>query len=104
MVPSVIYISFMLPPFSLLLFPFISIVARQSLIGKNAPMFREILSTSGAMLSGTLLVCLNQSKLNSKKFQLWLNSEKFLANTIKGCTSMKPSVSQFSTGPNWNSI
>jgi hypothetical protein len=58
----------MLTPFSLLLFPFISIVARQSLIGKNAPMFHEILSISGAMLSGTFLAFLNQSKLNSKKF------------------------------------
>ena len=57
----------MLPPFSLLLFPFISIVGRQSLIGKNAPMFHEILSISGAMLSGTFLACLTQSKLNSKK-------------------------------------
>ena len=57
----------MLPPFSLLLFPFISIVGRQTLIGKNAPIFHEILSISGAMFSGTFLACLTQSKLNSKK-------------------------------------
>lgn len=56
----------MLPPFSLLLFPFISIVARQNLIGKNAPIFQEILSISGAILSGTFLACLTQSILNSK--------------------------------------
>jgi hypothetical protein len=58
----------MFAPFSLLLFPFISIVARQSLIGKNAPIFHEILSISGAMLLGIFLACLTPSKLNSKKF------------------------------------
>jgi hypothetical protein len=57
----------MLPPSSLL-FSFISIVARQSLIGKNAPMFHEILLISGAMLLETFLACLTQSKPNSKKF------------------------------------
>ena len=56
----------MLPSFSLL-FPFISIVARQSLIGKKAPMFHEILSISRAILSGIFLACLIQSKLNSTK-------------------------------------
>ena len=58
----------MLLPSSLLLFPFISIGARQSLIGKNAPMFHEILSISGAMLLETFLACLTQSNQILKKF------------------------------------
>ena len=58
----------MLPPSSLLLFPFISIVARQSLMGENAPMLYEILSISGAMLLETFLACLTQSNQILKKF------------------------------------